>query len=229
MRTFVLLLLAGVSLAAPASATDLMVVGRDDVLFGPDDVNAQQQRVPVLKKGRCLVAARTPLAALLDSQLELTVRDYGSCGKRARDSSGLYVRGIGGEVARGQDGWVYKVRNRQPSSGAGDMASRTRGRVLWFWCRMGRSGCQRTLDVETAKRSATAGSELTVKVRAYDDDGRAIPARGAKVRIGSSDATATTDAKGLARIEVGDVTGTFSVYATQARRVRSFSRTVRVR
>ena len=52
------------------------------------------QRVTVAGH-RCTVGARTPLAALLDSRLTLKLRDYGACSRRARDASGLYVRGVG--------------------------------------------------------------------------------------------------------------------------------------
>lgn len=223
-RLAVLLLLLG---AAPAQGAQLLVVGRGgEVLHGPHAVDARAQRVTVAGR-RCTVGARTPLAALLDSRLTLRLRDYGSCGRRARDASGLYVRGVGRQKERGRNGWVYKAGNTTPSTGAGDLASRTRGRVLWFWCVNGRRGCQRTLDVTPAAETAAPGSVLEVEVRAYDDHGKSVPAEGAMVTIGS-EVSAVADADGVAAVTLGPDTGTLKVVATQAKRVRSFAEEVSV-
>lgn len=223
-RLVVLILLA---CAAPASASDLLVVGRTETLHGPHTVNARAQRVTV-GGHRCTVGARTPLAALLDSGLKLALRDYGACSKRPADASGLYVRGVGGERERGADGWVYKTGHKTPSTGAADLASRTRGRVLWFWCRMGKTGCQRTLETTTLADVGAAGTVLDVRVRAYDDRGKGVPAVGARVTIGSA-AAAVTGPDGIAHVPLGAQTGTLDVVATQPKRVRSFGDEVEVR
>ncbi len=213
--------------AAPAHGAQLLVVGRGgEVLHGPHAVNAGAQRVRVAGH-RCTVGARTPLAALLDSRLVLKLRDYGACSKRASDASGLYVRSVARQKERGRDGWVYKRGNRTPSSGAADLASRTRGRVLWFWCVNGKKGCQRTLDVEPAAETAAPGSVLEVTVRAYDDRGRSVPAAGATVTIGGT-ASAVAGADGVAAVTLGPETGTVDVVATQARRIRSFAEEISV-
>ncbi len=208
--------------AAPASASDLLVVGRTDTLHGPKAVPAGRQRVTV-GGHRCTVGARTPLAALLASGLKLSLRDYGVCSKRPADAAGLYVRGVAGETAHGADGWVYKLGHRVPSTGAGDLASRTRGPVLWFWCRTGETGCQRTLDTTVL---ADAGGVVDVRVRAYDDHGMGIAAAGATVTVGAG-ASAVAGADGVAHVPLGAETGTLDVVATQAKRVRSFGDTVR--
>lgn len=225
MRSLIVIL--AVLAAAPAAdAAQLLVVGRGgEVLYGPDATEAGSQRVTVGRK-RCTVGARTPLAALLDSRLKLSLRDYGACSKRARDASGLYVRGIAGQRERGRSGWVFKRGNRALSTGAADLGSRTRGRVLWFWCVSGKNGCQRTLDVDLAAETAAPGSVLQVQVRAYDDQGRSVPAAGATVTVG--DASATADADGVAAVTLGPETVTLDVVATQPKRVRSFAEAVTV-
>lgn len=221
-----LAVLLAVLAAAPAQGAQLLVVGRGgEVLHGPHAVDARAARV-VVGGHRCTVGARTPLAALLDSDLTYRLRDYGSCSRRARDASGLYVRAVGGQKERGRDGWVYKRGNKTPSTGAADLASRTRGRVLWFWCVNGKHGCQRTLDVEPAAESAAPGSVLEVTVRAYDDRGRSVPAAGATVTVG--DASAVADADGVAAVTLGPETGDLAVVATQDKRVRSFAEEVSV-
>lgn len=222
-RLTVLLVLLG---AAPASAGQLMVVGRTGTLYEPRAVKAGPARVKVSGR-RCAVAARTPLAALLDSRLKVALRDYGACGKRAAAASGLYVRGVAGERAQGADGWVYKRGHRAPPSGAADLASRTRGRILWFWCRMGKAGCQRTLETTALADVGTAGQDLDVRVRAYDDQGKGVPAAGSTVTVGH-DAAAVADADGIAHVRLGAETGTLGVVATQPGRIRSFVEKVEV-
>jgi hypothetical protein len=83
------------------------------------------------------------------------LRDYGNCGRTARDSGSLFVTQVGPDRHSGQNGWVYKVDGRSASSGAADPAGpfgdgrRLRGgqRAVWFWCVMGARGCQRSLAV----------------------------------------------------------------------------------
>jgi hypothetical protein len=85
-----------------------MVVGKDEVLRAPRAVTLRARTVRVGSK-RCAVARNTPLAALLGTGLRVRLRDYGSCGRRARDSGSLFVRQVGSERNRGRNGWVYKV------------------------------------------------------------------------------------------------------------------------
>jgi hypothetical protein len=197
-------------LAAPASAAELLVVGRDGTLLGPRAVKAERTRAH-----GCRVPARTPLAALLASRLSVQVRDYGACAP-----GGLYVRAVEGQRERGRDGWVYKTAHDAPGIGAAEPSQRTRGRVLWFWCVSGPDGCQRTLDASA--RRVDAGS-VRVTVRAYDNNGKGIAAAGAVVRCGGAEATAGPG--GVAVLTVG--AGCRRVVATQPGRVRSFAVAVR--
>lgn len=232
----VLVMAAGAATgAAPAGAATVqtMVVGKDDVLRSPRAVTLRSRTAKVGSK-RCAVARSTPLAALLGTGLRVRLRDYGSCGRRTRDSGGLFVIQVGSDRNRGRDGWVYKVGRKAGTAGAADPAGpfgsgglRTDDHVTWFWCVLGTSGsCQRTLEVVPASRSATAGSTLRVTVRGYDDNGRGMNVAGAAVRLGS--ATATTAADGTATLAVPAASGRIRLTAARAGMVDAFPREVAV-
>jgi hypothetical protein len=228
MRRVAFIVLAALAAPAPAAAAevDVMVVGKERVLRQPDDVRLKARTVKVGRK-RCRVGARTPLSVLAATRLPLAVRDYGSCGRRPRDSVGLYVTKVAGERERGRGGWVYKIGRRTPSLGAADVSGRRlRGgdRVLWFWCEQDDSGgCQRTLEATPDRTAAAPGEALTVTVRGYDDNGRGVAVEGATVRLGS--ATAVTGADGVAVLTVVDGG---ALQASKDGMVRSFPREVAV-
>jgi hypothetical protein len=230
------LVLASVVLAlavpAPAGAASvqLMVVGKTRVLreAGPVRLKARSVRVG----GRRCAVGRTPLSALAGTRLSLRLRDYGACGRSARDAGSLYVRAVAGERARGASGWVYKVGRRAGTTGAADPSGpfghgrlKRGARVLWFWCaQTGGEACQRTLEVSSAG-SVAAGGMLAVTVRGYDDNGNGVPVPGATVRLGS--ATAVTNAAGAAQI-VAPAAGRYRLTAERDGMVRSWPRRVTV-
>lgn len=174
---------------------------------------------------RCAVAGGTPLAALVRSGIgPLSIRDYGSCSKRASDAGGLFVASIAGQRNRGSDGWVYKSGNVLGTAGSGDPSGPLgRGRlragawVTWFWCHVSarNRGCPHTLALSIGH---TRGG-LIVRVRQYDDRGRGGPAAGATVHVGNRSATAGRD--GVARVRASH--GRHSVWATERGRIRSFT------
>jgi len=232
------LIVVAALLAAPAPAgaakVDVMVVGKDRVLKSPAEVRLKARTVKVGRR-RCRIGAATPLAALAATRVKFTLRDYGRCGRRPRDASGLYVASVAGERARGGSGWVYKVGRRAGSTGAADLSGpfgtgrRVRGgqRITWFWCTLERSGsCQRTLEARPDRTTARPGETLTVTVRGYDDYGKGVPADGATVRLGS--ATAVTDAAGSATLTVPAETGDLALEAERDGMVRTFPQTVAV-
>jgi hypothetical protein len=191
--------------------------------------SAAQTTVKVAHR-RCTVAAATPLAALVRSGVgPLSLRDYGSCGRRAADSSSLFVAGIGRDRNRGSDGWVYKAGNVLGTAGAADPAGplghgrlRAGARVTWYWCHVTArdNGCPHTL----ATTPTVSGGELVVRVQQYDDRGKGTAASGATVHAGTT--TATTTADGSARLSVP--AGRYSVWAEQPTRIRSFPVAVEV-
>lgn len=177
---------------------------------------------------RCAVAAATPLAALVRSRPgRIGLADYGSCSRRARDGGQLFVRSIGDDRNRGQNGWIYKVGHKQATAGAGDPSGpfgrgRLRGgrRVTWFYC-LYRYGCQRTLEL---RARSEGGGVLSARVRGYDDAGRGVAIEGAMVSAGGQ--AASTDASGTARLRLAP--GSHVVHASKAGLVRSFGERVTV-
>jgi hypothetical protein len=177
---------------------------------------------------RCTAGDATPLAALVRSHPgKLRLSDFGACSRRAANGAGLFVKGIRGDVNRGQNGWVYKVGRRSATAGAGDPGGpfgngrlRAGQRVTWFYCRMRNGGCQRTLEV---KVRAQAG-KLVGSVRGYDDEGKGVAIAGATVRAGGT--SAETGAAGTATLDLP--AGRYSVVATKAGLVRSFAERLEV-
>lgn len=214
--------------AAPAPRVEVMVVGKSRVLREAVGVVA---RATVVRVGarRCAVAAGTPIAALAALRTpSIAVRDFGSCSARSPSASELlYVTRIGADRARGTNGWVYKVGRRAPGIGGANPRARVRagGRVLWFYCRMGLRGCQRTLEVTGPSRVVPAAPvELTV--RGYDDRGRGVAVAGARVRLAG--ATATTTADGKATVAAPPTAGAHLATTQAPGLVPSFPLEVRV-
>jgi hypothetical protein len=222
------LLLAGTAPAAEAAAPKIrqMVVFRDGHAV-TKQVTARKALVR-LGRRRCAAGTGTALAALVRSHVgRLRLRDFGSCSRRPRDGTGLFVSAIGRDRNRGQDGWAYKVGRRGATAGAADPAGafghgrlRSGQRVTWFFCRLRGGGCQRTLEVRT--RALHGG--LLATVRGYDDEGRGVPIEGASVSAGA--ANALTGADGRARLTLG--AGSYRVVAAKDGLVRSFAERVEV-
>lgn len=212
---------AGAAAAAPR--VEVMVAGKARVLAAPRFVRASATTVAVGRR-RCGIAAATPLAALAAVRRghgpAFRLRDYGSCSRRAVDSSALFVTQIGPDRNRRADGWVYKVGRRVPSVGGADPSGprlRTGQRLTWFYCRaQSGGGCQRTLEVAPLSGAEQA---LRVQVRGYDDNGRGVAVAGATVTAGAQ--TAVTGADGTASFPALGA-ATRSVQAQRAGMVPSF-------
>jgi hypothetical protein len=191
-------------------------------------VSSRGLRARVGRK-RCAVAGATALAALLRRPPgRVRLLDFGSCSRRPRDGGGLFVRGIGPDLNRGQDGWVYKVGRRAATAGAADPAGpfgrgrlRANQRVTWYFCRLVQGGCQRTLALKVTPEPGG----VAVTVTGHDDEGRGIRVAGATVRLGA--AAQVTDASGVARFAVDP--GTYRALAERPGMVRSFTERVVVR
>jgi hypothetical protein len=231
--TVLMAVVASLLSSGPASAAsvEVMVVGKSKTLKAPSEVRFKTRTVNVGGR-RCAVGAATPLAALLALRLPLEVKDYGSCGRSARDGSGLFVRKAGPDRNRGRDGWVYKVGRKAGTAGAADVSGpfgdgrplRDGQRVVWFWCVLSKTdSCQRTLEVTPAVRTLRRGETLRVRVRGFDDLGRGTPVPGAIVSLGG--ARGTTGADGFASIVVApQASGTVDLAAEKPGTVPAFSR-----
>jgi hypothetical protein len=229
-RSLLLACLAALLAAPPAGAAAPAV--RQMVVFPDGDavtktVRAKQVSVRVGRRS-CTAGEGTALAALVRSRVgRLRLVDYGSCSARARDGAGLFVRAIGGDRNRGQNGWVYKVGRRGATAGAADPSGpfgrgRLKGgqRVTWFYCRLRGGGCQRTLELEA---SAQPGG-VVATVRGYDDEGHGVPVEGATVSAaGVSGVTAPDGALRLALPP-----GSHRLVAAKDGLVRSFAERVTV-
>ena len=184
--------------AAPAGAATVqaMVVGKDKVLRAPRAVTLRSRTVKVGSK-RCAVARATPLAALRGTGLRVRLRDYGSCGRRARDSgqplrlAGSARTAIAAATAGSTRSGARPARRARPTrparSGPAGCARATS--VTWFWCVLATSGCcQRTLEVVPASGSATAGSARArhrARLRRQGPRGQGVG--GATVALGTAD------------------------------------------
>lgn len=222
--------------AAPAGAASgpkvaQLVVFRSGGALQTLAVKARKTKVKVGKR-KCAVPSGTALAALvLSKPPKLKLRDYGSCGKRARDAGGLFVRSIGGDANKGVNGWVYKVGNRVAPAGAADPSGpfgngriKSGKRLTWFYCHMDTAthGCEPTLGLRALP--ADPGT-ARVHVTAYDDRGHGSPSAGALVRTGT--VFATTDANGDATFSAPP--GRYLLHAEHQGAIRSFDEAVDVR
>jgi hypothetical protein len=205
-----------------------LVVFRDG---SAKEKSVHARRVTVRVKGHsCVLPAGTPLAALAASKVApIGFKDFGSCSRRARDAGGLFVRSIGPNANAGQDGWVYKVGRKLGTAGAADPSGpfgrgllKSRAQVLWFYCHFQNGSCQRTLSFT---RVSSASGRVTVQVRAYNDQGRAVPAAGATVHLGAATAVAAADGSAT----LASSPGSQRIYADQPGRIRSFTSRVVVR
>jgi hypothetical protein len=221
-----------VAAAPPAGAASYPKVGQ--LVVFRDGTSLQKtvstKAATVRVSGRdCTTGSRVPLAALVRIKPpKLRLRDYGSCSNRARDAAGLFVRGMGPDVNKGVDGWVYKVGQKVAPAGAADPSGpfgrgllKDGQRVTWFYCNHVGQSCQRTL---VARPKVTGPGQVTVTVRAYDDRGKSVPAAGALVDTRTT--AATTDENGVAVLTLPP--GNYPVIARRDGDIRSFEERIDV-
>lgn len=205
---------AGAQAAAPRVTVTVIGPG-GKVVRAPRGIFAGDARLRIDGR-RCAVPSATPLAALAALRLPLRVTAGGSC-----TASSYFVTTIGRSKNRGRNGWSYKVGRRAGTvSAANPRGSFGNGRrlgsgdvVTWFWCVLGRRGCQRTLV-------ASRVGARSVRVVAYDDRGRGIRVKRALVRV--------TDARGKrrsgrtnrrGRVSFGGLRGSWRISAKRGRYV----------
>lgn len=213
--------------AAPAAAktptVSVQIVGKTTLIGGARNVVPKAFTLKVGSKS-CAVPDSTPLAALeqvrKQSQLAYAVRDFGSCSKRTVDAGQLFVRSVGTEANKGRDGWVYKVGRKVGTTGAADLTGpfgtgkrlKAGDRLLWFWCKQGSSGCQRTLEITPVATTVSRGAKVSVTVRGYDDQGKGKVIPGATVTLGGE--IVTTNSAGRATVTPPELRGPVLVFAT---------------
>ncbi len=221
----------GAARVSKAARVRVLLAGRSKTV-----ASVVRARATVLKVGRraCRVGASTPLAALAavarGQHTGYRIRDYGSCSRKNEAASGqLFVRRVGEDANRGNDGWFYKVNDRAPEIGAGDPAARLRAgdRLLWFYCVFdeGARSCQRSLRIVPAGGSASGG--LNVSVRGYDNAGHSMPVTGATVATGP--VKVVSGANGVAALAASGGPGRYRVTATKDGMIGAFPLTVTVK
>jgi len=223
--------------AAGPARVEAMVVGMKGVIVDPITVRAS--RTVVRASGRrCAVAASTPLgalqAALRRKRIGYAVRDYGSCARRNTRSSGqLFVTRIARERNSGSDGWVYKIDDGTPGTGAADARLRAGDRLLWLYCRQDQEsgGCQRSLRVISANQSGPAGGSLPVRVFGYDDKRTRRPVPGARITLttGNEEVVSTVSSAEGSAVLTLPAAGRYQLAASADGLAPSFPVTVRVR
>jgi hypothetical protein len=230
------LIAAALVAAAPGSAhaaaplVETLVVAKNGETIKQGEVRAAKTTVKLGRK-KCAVPQGTALAALTKLKPgRIGLADYGECSTRTVDASGLYVRSIGRDKARGTDGWVYKVGRKSAPAGAADPTGpfgrgliKSGQRVLWFYCEADdEGGCQRTLEL-TAKPAD--GGVVNVTVKGYDNAGKGVAIEGADVTAaGAGAAAAVTDGNGKATLQLG--AGEYTLVAGKNGLVRSFTETI---
>jgi hypothetical protein len=232
VRRALALLAVGLLCAGPAAADAAAPKIRQMVVFRDGGAVTKQvtARKTLVRVGgrRCAAGSGTALAALARSRVgRLRLRDFGSCSRRRRDGSGLFVSGIGPDKNSGRNGWAYKVGRRGATAGAADPSGafgngrlRAGQRVTWFYCRLRARGCQRSLVL----RVRTEPGALLASVRGYDDEGDGVPIEGATVSAGGAEAPTAAD--GTARLTLPS--GSYRALAAKDGLVRSFAERVEV-
>lgn len=221
----------GPSAGGSSNGVRIMVDGRHATLLPTRATPAPAATVTVAGR-RCAIPADTPLAALIAARRAggpaVALKDFAHCSSKAKDAGGIYVTRIGPDAAQGKNGWVTKVGGKLGSEGAASPKSRVHPgqEVRWLYCRMGKSGCQRTLALRPASRAVKPGAALRVRVVGQDDHGGARPDPGATVTLGS--ARARTGANGTATLRAPRSAGSYRVSARDAGLAPAFPVGVRV-
>jgi hypothetical protein len=226
-----------VGAAAASARVEAMVVGRQGVIVDPITVRAPKTVVRASGR-RCAVAASTPLgalhAALHRKRVGFAVRDYGSCARRNTRSSGqLFVTQIARERNSGANGWVYKIDDRTPGTGAADGRLRAGDRLLWLYCEQDpqTGGCQRSLRVVPAGTGGPAGGSLPVRVFGYDDKRtrRSVPGARLTLTKGSQEIVSAVSSLDGSAVLTLPPAGRYELAASADGLAPSFPVTVRVR
>jgi hypothetical protein len=111
---------------------------------------------------------------------------------------GLGVCGIGGFQAQGAASWYLKRNHANPQVGGDQLVLKKGDEVLWYLAPSFPYPPELALE---APGHANPGSQVSVTVSAYADDGSRTPAAGATVSSGN--AAATVDAQGQASVSLG--------------------------
>jgi hypothetical protein len=153
-----LALLLALAPAAQAIPTHVRVEGKTRTIFGATEP---------------LIDASTPLTALEDASLQGEFYYH-----VASTQYGNYVDQIGRFAAGGTSGWVFKVNGALPPVGADQVQLKKGDHVLWYWATFSGPAGPPTLLLQRRPHGC-------YRVLAQDDQGKATPARGSTLTVGS--------------------------------------------
>ncbi len=115
--------------------------------------------------------------------------------------------------------WLFKVNHASSSVAANQRTLRKGDEVLWYFTS---SFSAAELDLSAPAAPVKRGKRFTVTVTAYDEDGKATPAGGARVTYSGS--SETTNASGRATFTAKR--GTRGLRATRGEDIRSASESI---
>jgi len=201
---------SGQSLAQLEQYTGSVKVPTDPnaVCFGPDTGGSG---------ARVRLPGATALGLVQDASG--TARDLQPLSLTDAFDFGLGVCGIGGFQAAGAASWYLKQNHAGAQVGGDQLVVKKGDDVLWYLAPS--FPYPPELGLEAPGR-ADPGSQVTVEVVQYADDGTQTPAAGATV--GGGDVPVTTDAQGTATVSVGS--GDATLRATRGADIPSNEATV---
>lgn len=199
---------ASLAAAAPASAGGVPVSVRavtwtGEILFDRE-VRARTVSVPTSRRATCLGGTPSDGSATVPGATALGALHLAATARKPRRplllsnafDFGLGVCAVGRRVAVGEQWWELSV-NHEPSSLGGEGTKLKAGdEVLWYLSETYNATSPDELHLRVPA-SVVAGRPFTVKVRAFDDQGRARPVEGARLPVPGS---ALTDARGETRL-----------------------------
>ena len=155
----VLILCLAVPAGAFAATVKVRVEGKTRTLFGPTEVT---------------VTAPNALAALEQASI------LGELYYHVTSTSfGDYVDQVGRYGGTASSGWVFKVDDASPPVGADKVQLQDGDRVLWYYADFGPAGGPPSLYVKAAAKKGC------YTATAFDDNGKAVPAKGLVWHVGS--------------------------------------------
>jgi hypothetical protein len=170
------------------------------------------------------LATPTPLGALITA----TTNAHVSLGLQWFDPYGFFVNSIDGRAGTPTRGWAFKIGQTLSNVGADAVTATSKAKYLFYYTTYDpvTFATQPTLGISDNAATVQKGRTLTVKVRSYDDAGKATLQRGAQIYVGGVK-SGVTGANGTARVTLTSK-GRFQVRAAFPGAIRSTRLWVRV-
>lgn len=210
-----LALLAGMASTSAANAkapVELRVVTWKEEILVDRSVVAQTTAVPTSSKALCFGGTPTDGSRTIPGTSALGALQRATAGvadlrplllTNAFDF-GLGVCAVGKYAPVAEEWWALKVNGSLATSGGDSTFLKSGDRVLWYLDRSYNAPVPDELRLQ-APTSVRKGSIATVRVQAFDGEGRSRPAVGIRVFAGP-DLVGTTDSSGRIGVRVNEST-----------------------